>query len=59
MISLVWPWVREGFKAARNEAKSSFGDDRILIEKFVERGRHVEIQVFADQHGNTIHRRRT
>ncbi|TGY89702.1 acetyl/propionyl/methylcrotonyl-CoA carboxylase subunit alpha [Marinicauda algicola] len=47
--------VREGFKAARNEAKSSFGDDRILIEKFVEKPRHIEIQVLGDKHGNVIH----
>ena len=47
--------VREGFKAARNEAKSSFGDDRILIEKFVEKPRHIEIQVLGDKHGNVIY----
>ncbi|KAA5801716.1 acetyl/propionyl/methylcrotonyl-CoA carboxylase subunit alpha [Alkalicaulis satelles] len=47
--------VREGFKAARNEAKSSFGDDRILIEKFIERPRHIEIQVLGDRHGDVIH----
>ncbi|HBU61636.1 MAG TPA: acetyl/propionyl-CoA carboxylase subunit alpha, partial [Oceanicaulis sp.] len=47
--------VREGFKAARNEAKSSFGDDRILIEKFVEKPRHIEIQVLGDKHGNVVH----
>ncbi|MEQ8406506.1 MAG: acetyl/propionyl/methylcrotonyl-CoA carboxylase subunit alpha [Oceanicaulis sp.] len=47
--------VREGFKAARNEARSSFGDDRILIEKFVEKPRHIEIQVLGDKHGNVVH----
>jgi len=47
--------VREGFKAARNEAKSSFGDDRILIEKFVEKPRHIEIQVLGDKHGDVVH----
>ncbi len=47
--------VKEGFKAAKNEAKSSFGDDRILIEKFVERPRHIEIQVLGDKHGNVVH----
>lgn len=47
--------VREGFKAARNEAKSSFGDDRILIEKFVEKPRHIEIQVLGDKHGQVVH----
>ena len=47
--------VEEGFKAARNEAKSSFGDDRILIEKFIEQPRHIEIQVLGDKHGNVVH----
>ena len=47
--------VKDGFKAARNEAKSSFGDDRILIEKFVEKPRHIEIQVLGDKHGNVVH----
>jgi len=47
--------VREGFTAARNEARTSFGDDRILIEKFVEKPRHIEIQVLGDKHGNVVH----
>ncbi|WP_019962406.1 acetyl-CoA carboxylase biotin carboxylase subunit [Woodsholea maritima] len=47
--------VREGFQAARNEAKSSFGDDRILIEKFVEKPRHIEIQVLGDKHGHVVY----
>ncbi|GIL00453.1 MAG: acetyl/propionyl-CoA carboxylase subuit alpha [Alphaproteobacteria bacterium] len=47
--------VREGFQASRNEAKSSFGDDRIFIEKFVTSPRHIEIQVLGDKHGNCIH----
>lgn len=46
---------REGFERATNEAKSSFGDDRIFIEKFIEKPRHIEIQVIADKHGNTIY----
>jgi len=46
---------REGFSAARNEARSSFGDDRILIEKFVERPRHIEIQVLGDKHGTVVY----
>ncbi len=45
----------EALASARREAKSAFGDDAVLLERFVERGRHVEIQVFADTHGNTIH----
>jgi len=46
---------KEGFERAGNEAKSSFGDDRIFIEKFIEKPRHIEIQVLADKHGNTIY----
>ncbi|HET6221387.1 MAG TPA: biotin carboxylase N-terminal domain-containing protein, partial [Dongiaceae bacterium] len=40
---------------ARREAKAAFGDDRVLIERYVERPRHVEIQVFADSHGHALH----
>ena len=47
--------VREGFRLAASEARSSFGDDRIFIEKFIENPRHIEIQVLADSHGNTIY----
>ncbi len=47
--------VREGFEAAMSEARSSFGDDRVFIEKFIENPRHIEIQVLADGHGNVIH----
>ncbi len=47
--------TRKGFAQAASEARSSFGDDRILIEKFVEQPRHIEIQVLADGHGNCIH----
>ncbi|MBY6202294.1 acetyl/propionyl/methylcrotonyl-CoA carboxylase subunit alpha [Maritalea mobilis] len=47
--------VREGFQASKNEAASSFGDDRMFIEKFVTQPRHIEIQVLADQHGNAIY----
>ena len=47
--------VREGFAAARREAKASFGDDRLLIEKFIEQPRHIEIQVLADSHGHTVY----
>jgi propionyl-CoA carboxylase alpha chain len=47
--------AREGFQSSRNEARSSFGDDRIFIEKFVVDPRHIEIQVLADAHGNAIH----
>jgi acetyl-CoA carboxylase biotin carboxylase subunit len=41
--------------SAKREAKSSFGDDRVLIEKYVSRPRHIEVQVFADSHGNAVH----
>jgi propionyl-CoA carboxylase alpha chain len=47
--------VREGFQASRNEAASSFGDDRMFIEKFVTQPRHIEIQVLADAHGNCVY----
>ena len=47
--------LREGLARARSEAKSSFGDDRLFIEKFIEHPRHIEIQVLADRHGNVIH----
>ena len=40
---------------AKREAEGAFGDDRVLIEKYLERPRHIEIQIFADRHGNTIH----
>jgi propionyl-CoA carboxylase alpha chain len=46
---------RDGFERARNEAKSSFGDDRVFAEKFIEDPRHIEIQVMADGHGNVIY----
>ena len=45
----------EGFTACQNEARNSFGDDRIFIEKFVEQPRHIEIQVLGDAHGNVIY----
>jgi propionyl-CoA carboxylase alpha chain len=47
--------VRDGFERARSEAKSSLGDDRVFIEKFVVEPRHIEIQVLADGHGNAIY----
>ncbi len=45
----------EGFTSCRNEARNSFGDDRVFIEKFVEEPRHIEIQVLGDAHGNTVY----
>ena len=47
--------VAEGFKLARAEAKASFGDDRVFIEKFIVEPRHIEIQVLGDKHGNVIY----
>lgn len=47
--------ARDGFERSKSEAASSFGDDRIFIEKFVEQPRHIEIQVLADGHGNCIY----
>src|SRR6266511_2642684 len=47
--------VAEGFARARSETKSSFGDDRVFIEKFIVDHRHIEIQVLGDKHGNVIH----
>ncbi|MGH6639662.1 MAG: biotin carboxylase N-terminal domain-containing protein, partial [Polaromonas sp.] len=45
----------EGFTSCRNEARSSFGDDRVFIEKFVEEPRHIEIQLLGDSHGNVVY----
>ncbi len=47
--------AEEGFVSARSEAKSSFGDDRVFVEKFIENPRHIEIQVLGDKHGNVIY----
>ncbi len=45
----------EGFTSCRNEARNSFGDDRVFVEKFVEEPRHIEIQLIGDSHGNIIY----
>ncbi|MBO4228097.1 acetyl/propionyl/methylcrotonyl-CoA carboxylase subunit alpha [Bradyrhizobium neotropicale] len=47
--------VEEGFNLAKAEAKSSFGDDRVFVEKFIVDPRHIEIQVLGDKHGNVIY----
>ncbi len=47
--------TKEGFVRSKSEAKNAFSDDRIFIEKFITRPRHIEIQILADSHGNTIH----
>ena len=45
----------EALRAARSEARAAFGDDRLLIERWIERPRHIEVQVIGDTHGNVIH----
>jgi propionyl-CoA carboxylase alpha chain len=47
--------VEEGFASSQSEARSSFGDDRVFVEKYVEEPRHIEIQVLGDKHGHVIH----
>ena len=46
---------QQSLDACRSEASKSFGDDKVMVEKFVHRPRHVEVQVFADKLGNTVH----
>jgi 3-methylcrotonyl-CoA carboxylase alpha subunit len=45
----------EALSSARREAKAAFGDDRVLVEKYVEKPRHIEVQVFGDNYGNVVH----
>jgi acetyl-CoA carboxylase biotin carboxylase subunit/propionyl-CoA carboxylase alpha chain len=45
----------QAFAQARSEAKKAFGDEKILVEKYIERGRHIEVQIVADEHGNVVH----
>ena len=45
----------DGLSLARREAKAGFGDDRVYLEKYLERPRHIEVQILADEHGNCIH----
>jgi acetyl-CoA carboxylase biotin carboxylase subunit/propionyl-CoA carboxylase alpha chain len=47
--------IAGGYVQAKSEAKKSFGDDTLLVEKYIERGRHIEVQIVADQHGNVVH----
>lgn len=47
--------LQKNIEAAKREAKSAFGDDELIIEKYIEKGRHIEFQIFGDQHGHAIH----
>ncbi len=47
--------LREGLRGAASEARSSFGDDRVFLEKYIEEPRHIEIQLIGDAHGNIVH----
>ncbi len=47
--------LREGFRLAKSEARSAFGDDRVFVEKYIAEPRHIEIQVLADTHGSIVH----
>ena len=47
--------LQEALASSRREARSAFADDRVLLEKYLSRPRHVELQIFADQHGNVVH----
>ncbi len=47
--------LTEATQAARREARAAFGDDRVMIERWIERPRHIEVQVLADRHGNLVH----
>ncbi|MBA89313.1 MAG: 3-methylcrotonyl-CoA carboxylase [Phyllobacteriaceae bacterium] len=46
---------KDALSAARRESKAAFGDDRVLVEKYIEKPRHIEVQVFGDSHGNVVH----
>jgi len=46
---------KDALAAAKREAKSAFGDDKVLVEKFIASPRHIEVQVFGDSHGNVVH----
>ncbi len=54
-IALSRDEVKDGFERATSEAKSSFGDDRVFVEKFIVEPRHIEIQVLGDKHGNVVY----
>ena len=47
--------IKKAIEAAKRESKSAFGDDELIVEKYIASGRHIEFQIFGDQHGNAIH----
>ncbi len=47
--------MAQAFAQARSEAKKAFGDETVLVEKYIERGRHIEVQIVGDEYGNVIH----
>ena len=47
--------MQEAIQSAKREAAASFGDGRVLLERFIERPRHIEVQVFADMHDNAVY----
>ena len=47
--------IKESYRLSKAEAKSSFGDDRLLVEKFVDNPRHIEVQILGDKFGNTLY----
>jgi carbamoylphosphate synthase large subunit len=49
--------IEEAYRLSKSEAMSSFGDDRLLVEKFIDNPRHIEIQILGDKFGNTVRRR--
>ncbi|HYZ61930.1 MAG TPA: biotin carboxylase N-terminal domain-containing protein, partial [Acetobacteraceae bacterium] len=54
-VALVPAQLEEAWSVARTEARSAFGDDAVYIEKYLDRPRHIELQVLADAHGNVVH----
>ena len=47
--------MQEAIQSAKREAAASFGDDRVLLERFIQQPRHIEVQIFADTHGNAVY----
>ena len=56
-MRIVWKKseIKNAINAAKRESKNAFGDDELIIEKYIDSGRHIEFQIFGDQHGNTVH----